>query len=342
MMKIQKFLALLFIALFATVGQVEAAENPALTAQDGAASNISEDDINVPEDPPSVCDGDAGTGVLHVWLTQIVHSLCIRGDADSLLAAYLITLPPFGSHGDADHLLLARAYAIGKNNPRVLWAVALDNDCRPYIECRKNRRDVAAAKALTRIDPDNAMAWFALAYAEGNYVTTPDRSALALQHAAQAPRVHDYGFDLLKLATVATGRIPIPKAALDNGYGVLQPPELTRWGLVNTTPLLSYLFGVWISERCGMRDGEETLVERAKKCDAAKAQFKRGDSLLTLSENPTASAAMQADVKQRPVGISNGDGKADMEYAKAIIAAIAESSNEREMYTKLMPRLGRK
>ena len=62
---------------------------------------------------------------------------------------------------------------------------------------------VKAAQALTAADPGNAMAWFALARAKDQALADPGEVDAALDRAAKAARVHDYTFDLTKIAAQA-------------------------------------------------------------------------------------------------------------------------------------------
>ena len=73
-----------------------------------------------------------------------------------------------------------------------------------------------AAQLLTRADPNNAMAWLMLAYAEDQNSANPDEVAAALDHASAAPRFHDYAFDVSKRALVASGRVQVPKEIVGN------------------------------------------------------------------------------------------------------------------------------
>lgn len=342
MMKIHKVLAFLLIALTACVGVIYAADQPAKPAHKsgGAIENAFDFDADDLDASPSVCDRDSRTDPLSMWFDELIHSLCKHDDSDSLLGAYFITLPSLWGHGEADQHLLDRAYAVGKANPKVLWVVAITNDCRPKgTVCQGYQRAIFAAQALTRIDPDNAMSWFALAYAT-NRDDTPDRANSALRRAAQASRVHDYDFDLLKHAVAISGRIPVPKVALATD-GFPSSPELVRWTITGTTPWISALFKKWIIDGCGAENFEKPY-ERTGLCASARAQFKHGDSLMTLSGDAAAFAGVPADLQGRMPRASWVGGISDEEYAKAIIPAIVESSSERKMYTKLMARLGLK
>lgn len=288
---------------------------------------------------PGACDRDFGPQPEGVWLGQLIHGLCQRGDGDALLSAYLLTLPSFGMEGEPDHRLLARAYNLGKSSNALLWTVALAEDCQPIGTAYLGfARDADAARKLVQADPDNAMAWLALAYNDARMASV-DGAHAALVRAARAPRVHDYTFDVLKLATAASGELPIPEAARSNGHGVFFPPEVLRWTLIQSVPGLSQRLGVWVKEGCGAADVQGSSAERSAACAAVKIQLQRGDSAWTLSEDPVARAALEADLKQRPVGVSNGDGSADVAYAQAIIGAIGESRSEKEVYTRLAARL---
>ena len=289
--------------------------------------------------PSGVFSRDFGKQPEGIWLGQLIYGLCQRGDGDALLSAYLLTLPSFGMEGEPDHRLLARAYNLGKSSNALLWTVALAEDCQPIgTACMGFARDADAARKLVHADPDNAMAWLALAYNDARMASVDDANA-AMIRAARAPRVHDYTFDVLKLAAAASGELPIPEAARSNGHGVFFPPEVLRWTLIQTVPALSQRLGEWVKEGCGAADLGVSSTERSAQCAAVKVQLQRGDSALTLSEDPAARAALQADMKQRPVGVSNSDGSADVAYAQSIMVAISESSSEKDLYSSLAARL---
>ncbi|WP_343794309.1 hypothetical protein, partial [Dokdonella soli] len=72
--------------------------------------------------------------------------------------------------------------------------------------------------------------------------------------------------------------------------------------------------------------------ERRTLCSAAKAQLRHGDSLLTLSENPEATTALQASMQKAL-------GKSTDASSKVMIDAVLHSSSEREMYAKAAAQL---
>lgn len=270
---------------------------------------------------PSACERDFGSDSLGRWFGQIIRPLCERGDADSLLAAYLLSLPGFAAGGQADHRLLQRAYTLGKPSPKLLWLVATQTDCAsPIPGCKAALTAVKAAQALTATDPENAMAWFALARAKDQALADPGEVDAALDRAAKAARVHDYTFDLTKIAAQASGSVPVP-AEVDATQS-----KGTRWLLVYTTTNTSELFAEWVGKNCTFMFDEGDPNRKAA-CNAAKEQFKKGDSLLTLSGDSQATAAMQAALKHPP-------GMSDRVFDDAMLSSIAASSSEREWYAK--------
>lgn len=303
------FLALLLVK-FAFVSREAAAQSEPIVVGGNDTSDSS---------GPSVCDRDFGTDALGKWFGHVIRSLCKREDSDSLLAAYLLSLPGFTSGGQADRRLLQRAFALGKPDPKLLWLVVTQTDCAsPIPGCKATLTAVKAAQTLTAADPGNAMAWFALAHAKDQALADPGEVDAALDHAAKAARVHDYTFDLTKLAARASGSIPVPdEVDATQSHG-------TRWTLVYTTMTTSELFAQWVGRNCSFMF-DEGDPNRTKACNAAKEQFKRGDSMLTLSGDSQATAAMQAALKH-PAGVS------DRTFDDAMLESLASSSSEREWY----------
>lgn len=260
---------------------------------------------------PSACERDFDKDGADIWFGKMIHTLCQRRDADSLFAVYLFTM---------DTRVLKEAYSQNKSNPALLWAVTTQTECTgPLQGCKSAKIAVEAAQALTSIDPDNAMAWFALARAEDMVMTEPDKVDSALEQAAKASRAHDYSFDLTKLAEKAIAGISAPTDA-----------EAEAWQHVGMTMMLGYRFGVWAGHCSFLTD--EGDPDRKKLCEAAKEQFKHGDSLLTLSGDAEAKAKMDA-ATQKPAGVSEN------EYAKIMLEAIRDSTSEREWREKIAARL---
>src|SRR5260221_7666455 len=78
----------------------------------------------------SACARDFGKDSTAAWFERLIHPLCQRGDADSLLAVYLFSMPGLGSsNGKFDTRDLKRAYARGKSNAKLLWVVTTQTDC---------------------------------------------------------------------------------------------------------------------------------------------------------------------------------------------------------------------
>lgn len=259
------------------------------------------------------------------WLNELFHSLCKRGDADSLLAVYLLSLPGWSSNGaQIDDRLLRRALTLNKTDPKLLWLGVLRGQCAsPLPGCKAAKSAVRDAQVLVATNPDNAMVWFALAYAEDQAMQSWGVNA-ALDRAAKAPRVHDYTFDLTRL--VARASAAIPAAA-----GHEEQTQDIRWTQVVTTPALGAMFYRWATGNCQLLSNEGD-PDRQRFCEAAKAQFKRGDSRITLSGDTHAQSAIKK-VLDSPRGAT------DARYRQVLLDTIGESSSEREWSEKAALRL---
>lgn len=280
---------------------------------------------DIPESSgPSACERDFGKVAAGVWFGKLIHPLCQQGDADSLLAVYLFTMPGWGSrNGAPDDRILKTVYAHGNSNPKLLWVVTTQTECvGPLPGCKASELAIEAAQALTKTDPGNAMAWFALARAYDLAMIYPDKVDSALHRAAKAARVHDYTFDLTKLAERASTGIPT------SGGG---HADEDRWTLVANTMMISTQFRVW-AEHCSFLD-DAGDPDRKKLCEAAREQFKHGDSLLTLSGDAKAMTMMQTAI-HKPAGVL------EIEYDRMMLETIHDSASEREWYEKVASRFG--
>lgn len=273
----------------------------------------------------SVCERDFGSDPVEQWLGSLIRPLCHRNDSDSLLAVYLLSMPGLGSNnGKLDSHVLQRAYARGKSDPKLLWVIMAQSDCAgPIPGCKAAHKAVEAAQALTTADPGNAMAWFALARAHDLAMADPEKVDAALDHAAKAARVHDYTFDLIKLVENASAGIPAQTG--------LNPDE-GRVTFIYMIPMLNERFNEW-ARNCSF-SFDEGDPERKKFCEAARGQFKHGDSPLTLSGDAQATASMKAAL-QPPSDVSSA------EFHKIMLETIPGSASEREWYEKITARLGR-
>lgn len=261
----------------------------------------------------SSCKRDFGPDELGVWITQTVRSLCKKGDADSLLGVFMFTAQEVGLYAGLDLATLDRAYAVGKSNPAVLWTVVLTSKCNMPFQVSECDRMLNAARSLTRADPDNAMAWLALAYAADENLYWLEIGP-ALDRSIAAPRFHDYGFDVMKRAVIASGQRPIP-------VSVLGQKTTEQFRLQFASPGGSAVVD-WLRGDCNAR-GAITPDDAPKQCAKAKELLQRGDSADTLSGNPEALAQMKAT--EAAAHTDNGAA-----YAKASIEAAVKSGNERE------------
>ncbi len=267
----------------------------------------------------SSCERVFGSDALAVWITGTVHSLCKKGDANSLLAVFLIS-SPLGSQGTPDLATLDRAYAAGKSNPVVLWTVALSSKCHMPFQASECSRMMTAAKLLSRADPENAMAWLTLGFAADESLADPEEIGSALDHAIAAPRFHDYGFDLTKRAVAASGQVPVPADVLEQ-----LTPEQFRLQFANPSVSQTSAVISWLNQGCNATNAAPPPA--SQQCTQAKELLRRGDSIATLSANQKLLAQMRAD----PAADHPGDQTA---YARAV-RALADSNSEQEYLGKL-------
>ena len=275
---------------------------------------------------PTVCERDLGSDDPTTrWLTDLIHSLCKRGSGDSLAAAYLLSLPGFASSGgQVDDRLLHRAHARAMSDPKLSWLVIVRSECAsPIPGCKAAQRAVKVAGALAAADSDNAMAWLALAYAKDQALADAAEINRALDRAAKAPRVHDYNFDLTKLVAEASADIPRASDSVDQ-------LEEFRWEKVMTVGALSWAFFRWANGSCQVMF-DEGDPDRKKFCEAAKLQFRVGDSLATLSRDSAASGEMNAVLSR---------ASAQKESKREMLDTIAAATNERDWYRKTAARIG--
>lgn len=285
--------------------------------------------IVIGEDEPeardvSACKRDFGADPLGGWITRTAHSLCATGHAESLLAVFLFTAPGIGAHAGPDFATLDRAYAMGKSNPLVLWTVVLTSKCRMPFQASECSRMLKAARLLAQADAGNAMAFLALGYAADASLADPREIAAALEHANAARRVHDYGFDLMKLAVEVSGRVPIPDAVRGQ-----QSAEQFRLQFANPVAATGTVVG-WLRAGCNATNAIPPPAPEA--CARARRILEHGDSLETLSGDAIATAEMSADR-----AVPHGNDHAA--YASAFVDSISESSSEREWLGNLKRRL---
>jgi len=270
----------------------------------------------------SSCDRDFGSDALGAWVNRTVRTLCAQGDATSLLSVFLITAPTLGSQGGPDLATLDRAYAVGKSNPLVLWTVALTSKCHMPFQASECDRMLRAARLLTRVDPDNAMAWLTLGYAADESLANPDEISSAVNHAVSASRFHDYGFDLAKQVVVASRQVDIPAIALGR-----QTSDQFRLQFINPFVAPTSTIIGWLRQGCNASNAVPPPA--TQQCARAKELLKRGDSMETLSGDPDA----LAEIKTAKDAANPNDPAA---YARTLIESIVESNNERESFSNMM------
>ncbi len=269
---------------------------------------------------PTVCERDFDMDELGLYFRQLILPLCKRGDSDSLLAAYLYSIPGFGpSNGKFEDRILQRAYVQQISDPKLLWLVATQSDCAGALGgCKSAQEAIKAAQALTMADPDNAIAWFALARARDLAMDLRENVDSALDRAAKAGHVHDYTFDLFKLVVKKSAG-----ATLSTG----ESTDEIRWLSMYMVSMLNLRYIHW-----GCRfQFSEIDPDRSKFCDAAEQRLKSGDSLLVLG-NDKAFAAIKTKVNPPP-------GVTVEQLHRIMIQTIGDSSSEGEWYSKIAERL---
>lgn len=281
------------------------------------------------------------------WKQQLIHMLESAQDADSLLAALLIV----GESGGRSQPLINQMVAAGQSNPKVLWAAAMNVACDPSpgsknADCDRSLR---AARTLTRADAGNAMAWLAFAFLADSARLDPSEVDGALASAAAAPRFHDYGFDLAKVAVVASGRVPMPADSLPILADHRMSLEEARLDSVGAAAFFGSMstanpIAAWVQRGCSSAAKPTLGSERTQRCAKVGELFKRGDSQQTLSANPEALNAIKenvAAVKRKKDGIGREGAKtvASDGYSKAMVDSYTKATNEREFWQQFSARL---
>jgi hypothetical protein len=184
---------------------------------------------------------------------------------------------------------------------------------------------MSAAQLLAHADPDNGMAWLTLAYAADESLADPEEIRSALKHASSASRVHDYGFDLMKVAVSATGEVHVP----DDVRGQ-QTSDQFRLQFMNPFIAPASTITGWLKQGCNATNAIPPPAPKA--CADAHDLLRHGDSRETLSGDAEATAELDANqAASRP--------KDQAAYARAFIDAVAESSTEREWLGKMKSHL---
>jgi len=262
------------------------------------------------------------------WRKNLREALRSANNADANLALYLL------SNGDTTYL--DQAYTLGKSNPKVLWLAALEAPCQLPSMTLGCKPAVEAAKALTRADPDNAMAWLTLAYATERAIGRTSEILDALKHAARVPRFHDYGFDLMKASVSATALVSVPDGVLVTASGTPSSVEHARMQAAADpmTVLVAHFVTGWVKNGC-TTFAEPPEAPQVAACDAAKELFKRGDSLMTLDANATAVHKLEADLAK---GLAAAERSPNAD--KVLIETYAVASSQLDFAERLVARSG--
>jgi len=270
-------------------------------------------------------------------------------DADSLLAALLIA----GESGERSRALINQMYTVGQSNPKVLWTAGISAACNPSpsspnADCDRSLR---AARKLVRVDANNAMAWLALAFLADSARLDPGEVDSALIRATAAPRFHDYGFDLVKLAVIATSRLVTPTDSLPVLADHRMSPEEARLDSLGMAALFGSMstaipIAEWVQRGCSSAAKAAPRSERAQLCTKAGKLFKRGDSQLTLSANPEALKAISASMamamrKKDGIGREGTETVDRDSYSKAMVDSYTNATSEQDFWQRFSARLDR-
>jgi hypothetical protein len=270
--------------------------------------------------------GAAEPDAYQQWRATLFDTLERSNNADDYVALYLLAGRDADRVADRDDYL-RRAYAVGKGNAKALWLIAIASPCSS--ECAQG---IAAARDLTKTDPDNALAWLTLAYmAEQDAGATKEVSE-SLRRAARASRLHDYAFDLMKIMIATASRLPIPVTAL---YAApTRPRSMEEFWLQQSdsaVPVASRGIMAWVEHGCTSHADSDNAVA----CEAAKLQRQHGDSLITLGPASDGGMRLQEDMR---VMLSDPDMAI---HAKMKFDAFAASTDERDFLERVAASLRR-
>jgi hypothetical protein len=132
----------------------------------------------------------------------------------------------------------------------------------------------------------------------------------SLKKAVKAPRLHDYGFNLMQTMIAAAGRVPISAAAIVASHVVME----------------------WLDQGCSSH-GSMLDAPAAAACAAAKDGRKLGDSLATLPADSEAGKRLREQL--HTVLVANAVGS-----AKIRLQLYAGSTSEEEFTARLAQILG--
>ena len=271
----------------------------------------------------SLVVGAADENAYRQWRTALFDALAQTKDANDYLALYLLS-----GHESASDGLLQRAYATGGGNAKVLWTVAVASQCPSECE-----RAAAAAHDLVKTDSGNALAWLTLAYVVERDAGITKEVVESLKKAVKAPRLHDYGFNLMQTMIAAAGRVPISAEAI--AAAPSRPHSVEEFQLHQgdgSVTVASHVVMEWLDQGCSSH-GSILDGPAAVACAAAKDRRKLGDSLATLPADSEAGKRLREQL--HAVFVANAAGS-----AKIRLQLYAGSTTEQEFTARLAQSLG--
>lgn len=253
------------------------------------------------KDPPSA------------WFDHLRLDLCTSPDPDKVVLSYLMS-------ADGDPALLERAQSLEPKTPATLWLIAVANRCDPFRHSCE--RQVAAARRLAELDPDNAVAWFTQARINDRSLEESDQVDPLLAHAVRAKRVHDYGFELTRSLLAATAKLTAE--AVQPGSSIEQARvEIGVHVLLLTTTLNDT---EWLKKDCIYEDlgSADETEHRKSACSAVQKVLVHSDSSGLTGTSGDAQGIEAAFRSLREASASRAG-------AAAILAAFRSASSESEM-----------
>jgi hypothetical protein len=259
----------------------------------------------------------AETNAYQQWRATLFDTLAKTKDPNDYLAQYLLS----GHDSDGD-IFLRRAYAADGGNAKTLWTAAIALPCPDACE-----KSAAAAHELVKVDSGNALAWMTLAFVVERDLGATTEMTAALQRAAKAPRLHDYGFDLMKVMLAATARVPISPEAIAAAPG--RPGSQEEFQLQHgdgSVTVGSHVVMEWIEHGCTSRSELTDQVAEAA-CQAASKAREHGDSLATLGNTDN---GLKLRDTMRTILAANISG-----HSEARLTLYAAATSEREFIERL-------
>ena len=291
----------------------------------GARAPAQSDSIVVGGDSPesrevSICARDMTAERQTKWRATVVQALCKSNDPSALLSVFALSAGMFD--GTPDWSTLDRAYRLGKKEPTVLWTVVVSSKCHLPFQASECNRMVNAGRQLTLIDPNNAMAWITLGYAIDQSAGDDAELRNALARATEAPKFHDYGYDITRDIIKNSERAPMPAESIADG---LSADQLRMYLIASFEPPTKDITD-WLYQIGGCISADKPPEPNSDGCIKAKALLSRGDSAATLIANEMLMAKITA--------VTSKEGTSPAMATKSV-RAYETSSNELEFAEKI-------